>query len=115
MSNTSSKPLMWLLFSTGGMLTALLAPALVLLLGVAIPLDLVTPPSHSHLLALLHHGIIRFPLLALCVLALFHWAYRFYFIIRDILHIKGHDQALVMACYTCAIAGSTVAGYVILR
>lgn len=115
MSNTSSKPLMWLLFSAGGMLTALLAPALVLLFGVAIPLGLVTPPGHTHLLDVLHHGIVRFALLALCVLALFHWAYRFYFIVRDILHIKGHDQALLTACYTCAIAGSTAAGYILLR
>jgi fumarate reductase subunit D len=114
MAKTSSKPFMWLLFSAGGMLAALFAPALVLLFGIAIPLDLVAQPGHSHMLALLWNGILESLLLVLSVLALFHWAYRFFFVVRDILHIKRRDRVLVMICYASAVAGSTAAGYIIL-
>lgn len=114
MPSTSAKPLLWLLFSAGGMLTALFAPVFVLLFGLAIPLDLVRPPSHAYLHTLLHLRTVRLLLLALCTLALFHWAYRFYFLLRDILRVKRYDRTLILICYTSTIVGSAVAGYILL-
>jgi fumarate reductase subunit D len=108
------KPFLWLLFGAGGMLTALLAPVLVLLFGIAVPLGWVEPPGRGQLLALLHSELIRCALLCLCVLALFHWAYRFYFVLRDTLRLRRGDRILLTACYAGAVAGSVAAGFVIL-
>lgn len=114
MTRTSTKPLLWLLFGAGGMLTALLAPVLLLLFGIAVPFGWVDPPSHRHLLALLHSEVVHYGLLCLCVLALFHWAYRFYFVLRDTLRLRRGDRLLLTACYAGAITGSAAACFVIL-
>jgi fumarate reductase subunit D len=40
------EPLLWLLFSAGGMASAMLMPALVFLFGLAFPLGWLTPTTH---------------------------------------------------------------------
>ena len=77
MAKTVVEPILWLLFSAGGMLAALLMPVLLLLFGLAFPLGWLDAPDHEHLLAVLSNPITRLALLGLCVLALFHWAHRF--------------------------------------
>jgi len=47
----SPEPLLWLLFSAGGMVAALLVPVLLFLFGIAFPLDWLTAPDYAHLLA----------------------------------------------------------------
>jgi fumarate reductase subunit D len=108
------EPFLWLLFSAGGVLSAMLMPALALLFGLAFPLGWLSPPSYEHLLALVRNPLTRVTLLALCVLALFHWAHRFRYTVYDGLQIKHLDEVVNGICYGGAIAGSVAAVYVLL-
>jgi fumarate reductase subunit D len=111
---TRIEPFLWLLFSAGGVLSAMLMPILVFLFGIAFPLGWITPPSYEHLLALVTHPLARIGLLVLCVLALFHWAHRFRYTVYDGLQIKHLDEVINGVCYGGAIAGSVAALYVFL-
>ena len=115
MTRTLVEPFRWLLFSAGGMLAALLIPGLLLLFGFAFPLGWLEPPDQEHLLAVLRHPITRLALLALCVLALFHWAQRFRYTLIDGLQLKRHSDIINFLCYGVATAGSLIAGNLLLR
>ncbi len=104
----------WLLFSAGGMVTALLVPVLVLLFGVLFPLGLFTPPDHAGLAAMLGHPLIRILLFGLCVLALLHWAHRFRYTLFDGLQLDRLRMPINVLCYAAALAGSVWAAYVLL-
>jgi succinate dehydrogenase subunit D len=113
MAKRSIEPLLWLLFSAGGVLAALLLPVLLLLFGLAYPLDWLSPPSHRHLLAVLSHPLTRGVLFLLCMLGLFHWAHRFRYTLYDGLQIKHLNELINLFCYGGAIAGTVVAGYLL--
>jgi fumarate reductase subunit D len=112
--HTRIEPFLWLLFSAGGVLSAMLMPILVFLFGIAFPLGWLPPPSYDHLLGLVTHPLTRIALLVLCVLALFHWAHRFRYTVYDGLQIKHLDEVINGICYGGAIAGSVAALYVFL-
>jgi fumarate reductase subunit D len=113
MAKRSVEPLLWLLFSAGGVLAALLLPILIFLFGLAFPLGWLSPPGHPHLLAVLGHPLTRVVLFLLCMLALFHWAHRFRYTLYDGLQIKHLNELINLFCYGGAIAGSVVAGYLL--
>ncbi|GII57628.1 hypothetical protein Pth03_60170 [Planotetraspora thailandica] len=107
------EPFLWLLFSAGGVVSALLVPALLFLFGLALPLGWVTP-DYTHLSAVLGHPATRVVLLGLCVLALFHWAHRFRYALYDGLQLKHLDRVINLLCYGGALAGSAAAGLLLL-
>jgi fumarate reductase subunit D len=109
------EPLLWLLFSAGGVFSALLMPALVFLFGVAFPLGWVQAPSYEHLRTLVTHPVTRLALFALCMLSLFHWAHRFRYTLYDGLQIKHLNELVATICYGGAILGSIVAGLLLFR
>jgi len=113
MAKRSVEPLLWMLFSAGGVLAALLMPILLLLFGLALPLGWLSPPSHRHLLAVLGHPLTRVVLFLLCMLSLFHWAHRFRYTLYDGLQIKHLNEVINLLCYGGAIAGSVLAGYLL--
>jgi fumarate reductase subunit D len=113
MAKRSIEPLLWLLFSAGGVLAALLLPILVFLFGLAFPLEWLSPPAHAHLVAVVRHPLTRVVLFLLCMLALFHWAHRFRYTLYDGLQIKHLNELINLFCYGGAIAGSVVAGYLL--
>lgn len=106
-----SEPYLWLLFSAGGVLSAMLMPAMVLLLGIAIPLGWVAPPTYDHMRAVFGNPIVRLALFGLCFLSLFHWAHRFRHTLHDALGIKGGFMAAL--CYGAAATGSAIAAYLL--
>src|SRR5439155_15998382 len=101
------------LFSAGGVLSALLMPALLFLFGLAFPLGWMAPPMHAHLLAVLRHPLTRLALFALCTLSLFHWAHRFRYTLYDGLQVKHLDELVNTFCYGGAIVGSAAAAYLL--
>jgi fumarate reductase subunit D len=115
MSKRPIEPFLWMLFSAGGVLSALLMPSLVFLFGVAFPLGWLAPPSYTQLFAVVSHPLTRIALFFLCTLSLFHWAHRFRYTLYDGLQIKHLNEVINLLCYGGAIAGSVVAAYLMLR
>src|SRR5262249_542550 len=66
-------PLLWLLFSAGGTVAALLFPIHVLLTGLAFPLGWLEPPSYEVAHRLLTHPVTRLYLFVLISFPLFPW------------------------------------------
>jgi fumarate reductase subunit D len=110
---SSSEAVAWLLFSAGGVVSALLAPVLLLLFGVVFPLGLLAAPEHAHLAAVLDHPLTRLVLLLLCVLALLHWAHRFRYALSEGLQLRRLRGPITVLCYGAALAGSAVAAVVL--
>jgi fumarate reductase subunit D len=107
------EPLLWMLFSAGGVISAMLMPILILLLGVLMPLGLAPSPSRDRMLALLGNPIVALVLLALCVLSLFHWAHRFRHGLYDGLQIKHLNEVIAAASYGIAVVGSVFTAYLL--
>jgi fumarate reductase subunit D len=114
MAKRPIEPGLWLLFSAGGVLSAMLMPALIFLFGLAFPLGWITPPTYPHLLAVVGHPLARLGLFVLCLLSLFHWAHRFRYTLYDGLQIKHINEVINILCYGGAIAGSLVAAYMLM-
>src|SRR5262245_48027467 len=113
MAKKTLEPLLWTLFSAGGVLAALMLPVLVLLFGLAIPLGLAPEPSYQHLSGLLRSPLTRLVLFVLCFLALFHGAHRFRFTLYDGLQIKHLNELIALLCYGGAIVGTAAAAFLL--
>ena len=113
MSKRSNEPFLWLLFSAGGVVSALLMPIHLLLFGLAFPLGWLDAPAQERLFELLRHPLTRVYLLVLCSLPLFHWAHRFRFTLYDGLQIKHLNELIDVFCYGGAVVGTAVAGYLL--
>jgi succinate dehydrogenase subunit D len=107
------EPFVWLLFSGGGMVAALVLPALLILLGVVVPLGLLGAPDHAHLLAVLRFPLTRLALLAIFFLSLVHAAHRFRYTLQDGLKLGRFDRAIATVCYGAALLGSAGAAYLL--
>lgn len=109
------EPLLWTLFSAGGMASGMLMPALVFLFGLAFPLAWLSPPSYEYLRSILLHPLTRLVLFGVCGLSLFHWAHRFKYTLYDGLQVKHLNELINTFCYGGAVVGTAVAGYLLLR
>jgi fumarate reductase subunit D len=108
MTRRRVEPLVWLMFSAGGVLAAVLLPSLVLLFALAFPLGWLDPPDHEHLLAVLTHPVTFVVLLGVFVLMLVHSAHRFRYTLYDGLQIK-RKRTVAVLCYGAALVGSLAA------
>ena len=108
-------PFLWLLFSAGGTIAALLFPVHLFLTGLAFPLGWLEAPSYESLHGLLAHPVTRLYLFVVISLPLFHWAHRFRYTLYDGLQLK-HLTALIAAlCYGAALVGSAMTALVLWR
>ena len=113
MAKRSNEPLLWSLFSSGGMIAALLIPILLFLFGLAFPLGWVEAPSYRSMLELVRQPLVRLILFGLCSLPFFHGAHRFRFTLYDGLQIKHLNELIAVSCYGSAIVGTLVAAYLL--
>jgi fumarate reductase subunit D len=113
MSKRSNEPFVWMLFSAGGVVAAMLIPIQLFLFGVAFPLGWLDGPSYQSLFTLLRHPLTRLYLFVLCSLPLFHWAHRFRYTLYDGLQIKHLNELINTFCYGGAILGTAAAGYLL--
>src|SRR5262249_51917043 len=102
----SIEPLLWTLFSAGGVAAALAMPILLLMFGIILPLAADSGPSYSHLHGLLRAWPMRLALFVLCALSLWHAAHRFRFTLYDGLQIKHLNELIAALCYGGAAVGS---------
>jgi fumarate reductase subunit D len=114
MSKRSNEPFLWLLFSVGGAVAAMLIPIHLFLFGLAIPLGWLDGPSYQRLLELLRHPLTRLYLLVLVTFSLFHWAHRFRYTLYDGLQIKHLNELINTFCYGGAVFGTVLAAFILL-
>ena len=110
----TAEPFVWLLFSAGGVVAALVLPILLVLFGVAFPLGWVDPPDHGHLLAVLRNPLTRLAVIGICALALVHAAHRLRFTVEHALQLRRYDAVIATVCYGGAVAGTVAAAYLML-
>jgi fumarate reductase subunit D len=108
------EPFLWLLFSAGGVVAALLIPMILVLFGLAFPLGWIAPPEYARVSALLGNPVTRIALFIACTLSLVHAAHRFRYTLYDGLQIKHLNELIALLCYGGAIAGTAAAGYLLL-
>ena len=98
-------PFLWLAFSGGGVLAAILMPVLAFLFALAFPLGWIDPPTHDQLLAVVGHPLTFLALLGILPMILVHAAHRFRYTLYDGLQVK-HRSVVALVCYGGALAGS---------
>ncbi len=102
------EPLVWLMFSGGGVMAAVFLPSLVLLFAFAFPLGWLDPPDRDHLAAVVGHPLTFLFLLGMFVVLLVHSAHRFRYTLYDGLQIK-HKRLTALLCYGVAGIGAITA------
>jgi succinate dehydrogenase subunit D len=113
MTKRHLEPIVWLLFSGGGVVASVFLPVLIVLFGLAIPLGWVQP-DYGHLHAVVTHWLTRLVLLGLLVLMLFHAAHRFRFTLYDGLQLRRLATPIAVICYGAAMVGSLAALLIVL-
>jgi succinate dehydrogenase subunit D len=112
-SRITPEPFVWLLFSAGGVVAALVLPVLLVLFGVAIPLGWVAAPDYAHMLAVLRNPLTRLGLLGVCALAFVHAAHRLRFTVEHAFQLRRYDAIIATVCYGGALAGTAAAAYLV--
>lgn len=111
----SNEPIFWSLFGAGGMLAALIGPALVFITGIAVPYGLIFAPdtmSYGHMLAFSHNWLGKIALLAVIALFMWHAAHRIHILLHDFgVHAV---TAVRVICYGSAFVGTVIAAYTLL-
>jgi fumarate reductase subunit D len=107
----SREPFFWALFSSGGMLAALVLPAVGIWLWVARPLGWVAVPTDAELIARLVSPLARIFLFLLIALGLFHWAHRFRYTLYDGLQLSHLYGLIATVCYGGATALTVFAAW----
>jgi fumarate reductase subunit D len=115
MAKRSVEPIPWLLFSAGGVASAMFLPVLLLLFGLVFPLGWISPPSYDDIAGLLGNWLTRLVLLGVFAVSLFHWAHRFRFTLYDGLQLKHLSRQIALLCYGGAAFGSLASAYLLLQ
>jgi fumarate reductase subunit D len=102
-----------MLFSAGGVVAALALPVSLFLFGVAFPLGWLTPPTATHLAAVIGHPLSRLALVVVCGASLFHAAHRLRYTLYDGLQIKHLNEIIALACYGGALVGTAASVYLL--
>jgi fumarate reductase subunit D len=110
MARRSIEPLVWILFSVGGVVAAMFIPVLLFLFGFAYPLGWLESPSYAHLVAVVGHPLVRVLLFFLCTLCLLHAAHRFRYTLYDGLQLQHLQELILLVSYGGALVGSVAAG-----
>ena len=109
----SNAPVFWALFGAGGMLAALIGPALVFITGIAAPAGVLPAlMSYPNALAFARNGIGKLFLFLVVSLFLWHAAHRIFHSLHD-LGVHGGTLTKLL-CYGPALAGTVAAAVALL-
>ncbi len=105
----SNAPIFWLLFGAGGMISALIGPALVFLTGVAVPLGLIFQAdamSYQQVHTLAQNWLGKGAILAVISLFLWHAGHRIFHSLHDVGIHAGTGAKLI--CYGIPLAATVL-------
>jgi len=109
------EPLWWGLFAAGGGVSAMLAPAHILLQNLLGVMGLpVATGRYERTVRLASNPLVRAYLFTLTVLPLFHWAHRFRYYLMDF-GVTGARRPIAVLCYGSAIVGALGAARTLAR
>ena len=112
----SNEPILWLLFSAGGMISAMLFPILMVITGIILPFilsgDAIELINQIHFY--LKNTFVKIVIFFVISLPFFHWAHRFRFTLVDI-GLKQISFLISMLCYGGAITGTVVTVIILWR
>src|SRR5260370_5471992 len=97
------EPLLWILFSAGGVFAAFLIPVHLFLQGIAFPLGWAKAPDYATTAAFVAHPPVRIYLFVLCSVPLFHFAHRIRYTRYDGLQVKHLNEVIPFCCYCSAL------------
>jgi fumarate reductase subunit D len=108
----SNDPIFWSLFGAGGMLAALVGPALVFVTGIAVPLGILVSHDlmrYQRMQGFAQHWLGKIIVFAVIALFLWHAACRIFHMLHDFgVHAT---TATKFVCYGFAFAASVAAIY----
>jgi fumarate reductase subunit D len=107
----SREPFFWSLFSAGGVITAFLAPVLIVLTGFVVPAEEI---EFSHLDDVFGNVLVRLVVFALASLSFMHFANRFRHTLVDMGMSKSLFMPVSVISYIVALAGTVWAAVVVL-
>ena len=112
----SNEPIWWSLFSAGGMISAMIFPALIIISGILVPLGLINgnPLNFERIHSAVSHPLIKLILFIIISLPLFHWAHRFKFTLVDI-GLKPVSLLVSIFCYGGAITGTIITALLLFK
>lgn len=114
MMRRSREPLLWALFSAGGMLAALVMPALVLALWLLAPLGWADGGVYDGFAELVRQPVARLATFGLVTLGLFHWAHRFRYTLYDGLQLYHLNELIAALTYGLATVLTLVAAAILI-
>lgn len=106
MARSKSKPIFWGLFAAGGTVAAFLAPVMILVTGLLVPLGLMSPDvlSYDRMHAFADNWLGKLILFGVLTLFLWHFGHRMRVTAHDLgIHNKG---VAVVVCYGLAGIGT---------
>ena len=107
----SNAPVFWLMFGAGGMRSALLGSALVVITGISAPLGWTPgePLAYARMLGFAQHWLGKAFLFAVIALFAWHAMHRLLHSLHDVgIHISAVSK---LACYGTALVVTLVAGW----
>ena len=110
----SNEPVLWLLFSAGGMISAMVFPILLIITGVILPFELAGEVTFERIHYAVKNPVVKLVLFFVIALPFFHWAHRFRFTLIDI-GLKLMSLLFSLLCYGDAITRTIVAAFIFLR
>jgi fumarate reductase subunit D len=111
----SNEPIFWSLFGAGGVLSALVGPALILVTGLLVPAGVWLPSdamSFAHMQAFAGHWLGKLAIVAVISLFLWHGMHRVYHGLHDI-GVHAGRGAMVL-CYGVALVATLLSIWLVL-
>ncbi|MBI3468509.1 MAG: fumarate reductase subunit D [Planctomycetes bacterium] len=118
MARATGETIWWSLFAAGGVVAALLVPALIFITGVAIPfvnqgqVPSLKPMYHTEVMKRAGSVPGRVLLFVVISFSLFHCVHRFRHTLKD-LGLHGAQGLVALLCYGSATLGSVLAGWLV--
>ncbi len=108
------KPIYWILFAAGGMISALVLPALIVILSWLLPFGVIGSADtfYQTVSPLFQNGLFYLVVVAVLFMILWHTAHRFYYVLHDFhIHVGIKTRYVLYAFVIACALWTLVAGW----